>query len=339
MVVIQSYGLAVAMCFITMLCWGSWANTQKLATKEWRFQLFYWDYCIGVLLMSLIMALTLGSYGSGGRAFFDDLGQASSTVIWSALLGGIIFNVGNILLVTAIEIAGMAVAFPIGVGLALVIGVVMNYIIAPLGNPVLLFVGVAGIIVAVILDAIAYKKLSTGGTTPVKGIVISVLSGVCLGLFYPFVAKSMPALQSAQDFIDLEPGKLGPYSALVVSCTGILLSSFLWNTIAMAKPLVGEPVAFGDYFKKGNVRLHTIGIVGGLIWCLGFSFSVIASSEAGFAISYGLGQGATMVAAFWGVFIWKEFKAAPTGTNKLLTLMFAFYIISLVLIIISRLVV
>ena len=327
------------MCFVTMLCWGSWANTQKLASREWRFQLFYWDYCLGVLLWSLVLAFTLGSVGTDGRGFLEDLAQAESNMIGSALLGGVIFNLGNILLVTAIDIAGMAVAFPIGVGLALIIGVIMNYVIAPVGNPVLLFVGVGGITVAIILDAIVYKRLPSGQKTSVRGIVISILSGICLGLFYPFVAKAMPQLKSSQDFIHLEGGKLGPYSAVVIAAAGIFLSSFIWNIIVMKKPLAGgNPVPLSDYFRKGSFKLHSIGILGGLIWCLGFSFSILASSEAGFAISYGLGQGATMIAAFWGVFIWKEFQQAPPGTNKLITLMFAFYIVSLSLIIIARIV-
>jgi len=155
MVIVQWYPLAVVMCFVTMLCWGSWANTLKLAGKEWRFQLFYWDYAIGVLLFSLLLAFTMGSFGSAGRSFIADLGQAEGAAIWSALLGGIIFNLSNILLVAAIDIAGMAVAFPIGVGLALVIGVITNYVKMPIGNPVLLFLGVAAVVVAIIVDALA----------------------------------------------------------------------------------------------------------------------------------------------------------------------------------------
>jgi len=141
MIIIESYPIAVIMCFITMLCWGSWANTQKLATKEWPFQLFYWDYAIGVLILSLILAFTMGSTGTVGRSFLKDLGQASTISIALAFLGGVIFNLSNILLVAAIDIAGMAVAFPIGVGLALVLGVITNYVATPLGNPVLLFLG------------------------------------------------------------------------------------------------------------------------------------------------------------------------------------------------------
>jgi len=334
MVVIQSYPLAVVLCFVTMLCWGSWANTQKLATKEWRFQLFYWDYAIGVFLLSLILALTMGSFGSAGRSFFADLAQAKGGMIWSAFLGGIIFNVGNILLVAAIDIAGLAVAFPIGVGLALVIGVITTYRVNPLGNPVVLFIGVAGVAAAIILDALAYKKLpAQGQKTTAKGIIISVLAGVTMGFFYRFVAASM-----STDFVNLDAGQLSPYSAVFIASAGILLSNFVLNSIVMAKPFVGEPVAFGDYFSKGNARLHIIGILGGIIWCLGFSLSIIASGVAGFAISYGLGQGATMIAAFWGVFIWKEFKDAPAETNKLLTLMFVSYIVGLSLVIIARIV-
>lgn len=334
MVVVQSYTVAVIMCFITMLCWGSWANTQKLATKEWRFQLFYWDYAIGVFLLSLILALTMGSVGSVGRSFFEDLAQASGSAMWSALLGGIIFNLANILLVAAIDIAGMAVAFPIGIGLALALGVIINYIATPLGNPLFLFLGVAGVVLAIIIDALAYKKLpSQGEKTPVKGIFISILAGVLMGFFYRFVAASM-----STDFINPEAGKLSPYSAVVIFSAGLLLSNFVWNSIVMVKPFVGEPVPFGDYFRKGNLKLHMIGILGGVIWSLGMSFSIIASGVAGFAISYGLGQGATMIAALWGIFIWKEFKEATAGTSKLVALMFVSYAIGLGLIIVARIV-
>ena len=338
MVAIQSYPLAVIMCFVTMLCWGSWANTQKLATKEWRFQLFYWDYCIGVLLFTLILALTMGSMGSAGRSFFADLGQASAKYLGFAFLGGVIFNIANILLVAAIDIAGLAVAFPIGIGLALAIGVITTYRVDPSGNASILFLGVAAVAVAIILDALAYKKLpSEGQKTTSKGIVLSVLCGVLMGFFYRWVADSMPA-----DLADLglatEAGKLTPYTALVLFSLGLFASNFVFNTIVMAKPFVGEPVPFGDYFKKGNPRLHLVGIVGGIIWSVGMSFSILAGDSAGYAISYGLGQGATMIAALWGVFIWKEFISAPAGTNRLLALMFAFYMVGLALIITARLV-
>ena len=334
MVVIQSYPLAVMMCVVTMLCWGSWANTQKLASKEWKFQLFYWDYCIGVVLLSLIAALTMGSMGSIGRGFLADLKQAAGAALAFAFLGGVVFNLANILLVAAIDIAGMSVAFPIGIGIALVEGVIINYILKPQGNPILLFIGVAGIAIAIVIDALAYKKLASGQQkTTAKGIVISVVAGVLMGLFYYLVQRGV-----VSDFMNPEAGKMGPYAAVFIFSIGVFISSFIWNTIVMAKPFVGEPVPMGDYFSKGNLRLHIIGILGGVIWGIGMSVNNVAAGTAGPAISYGLGQGATMVAALWGVFIWREFKSAPAGTNKLLNLMFVFYVIGLGLIITARLV-
>jgi len=333
MVIIHSYLVAVILLFVTMLCWGSWANTQKLATKQWPFQLFYWDYTIGVVILSLIFAMTLGSFGISGRSFIQDLGQAESSNLISAFVGGIIFNIANLLLVAAIDIAGMAVAFPIGIGIALVWGVVVNYMATPLGDPVLLFIGVGFVVIAIIIDAFAYKRLpSQSGSSSTKGILISVIAGIAMGFFYRFVAASM-----SLNFVNPVPGKLTPYTAVFIFSIGILLSNFIWNTIFMYQPLKGNAVRYQDYFKLGTPRLHLIGILGGIIWCIGMSFSILASEQAGFAISYGLGQGATMVAAAWGVFIWKEFKEAPQGTNRMLFFMFLFFIIGLSLIIIARL--
>jgi glucose uptake protein len=332
MIVVHSYAWAVILAFITMLCWGSWANTQKMATKEWPFQLFYWDYAIGVLLLSLLLAFTAGSIGSGGRSFLADLSQAQTSSFVSAFLGGVVFNIANILLVAAIAIAGMAVAFPIGIGLALVLGVVTNYIATPLGNPVILFAGVGLVTLAIVLDALAYRKLpgSTSNSAS-KGILISLLAGFLMGFFYRFVAASM-----ATDFMNPEPGKFTPYTASVIFALGLLISNFLWNTIFMYKPLAGSKATYSDYFRRGNLRLHLIGMLGGVIWSIGMTFNIIAAEQAGFAISYGLGQGATMIAALWGVFIWKEFKGAK-GVNGLLTAMFLFFFVGLGLIIIARL--
>ena len=335
MVIIQSYLVAVVMCVVTMLCWGSWANTQKLASKEWRFQLFYWDYAIGVFLLSLLLAFTLGSNGSSGRGFLADLHQADSKWLGSAFLGGVIFNLSNILLVAAIDIAGLAVAFPVGVGLALCLGVITTYMATKQGNAPMLAFGVVAIMVAIILDALAYKRLaSTGQKTPVKGMVLSVAAGLLMGWFYSFVAQAMGQIEPVTKV--LEPGKLSPYTAIVLFSAGVLASNFIWNSIVMARPFTGAPVPFGDYFTKGNLRLHLIGVLGGVIWNVGMSFSIIASTKAGAALSYGLGQGATMIGALWGVFIWKEFKGAPAGTNKLLAAMFLFYLIGLAVLIASK---
>ena len=333
MFIVESYSLAVFLCVITMLCWGSWANTQKLAGQQWRFPLFYWDYTIGVLIITLLLAFTLGSNGEEGRSFLADFGQADSSSLRSAFMGGVIFNIANLLLVVAIDIAGMAVAFPVGIGLALVIGVIVNYIASPVGDPLYIFIGVALVAAAIILDAIAYGKLpKPEGQQTQKGLIISLVAGVMMGFFYRFVAASM-----ATDFANPEVGMLTPYTALVVFAVGIFVSNFLWNSWMMYRPLAGEKVTYQDYFQLGNPKLHGIGILGGVIWGIGMSLSIIASGSAGFAISYGLGQGATMIAAIWGVFIWKEFKGAPKGTNTLLAAMFICYLIGLILVILARL--
>lgn len=333
MVIVQSYSLCIFLLVITMLCWGSWANTQKLASREWNFQLFYWDYALGVLILSLVFAFTLGSTGNQGRSFLTDLSQANTGALGSAFLGGVVFNLANILIVVAIDMSGMAIAFPIGIGLALVIGVLINYVATPLGNPVYLFVGVALVSLAIVLDAMAYRKLRANQAkgSSGKGVVISVVGGILMGSFYRFVAASM-----AQDFVSPEPGLLTPYTALVVFSVGLFLSNFIWNSYVMARPFSGQPVRYADYFRKGNARLHLIGMLGGAIWLVGMAFSIITANVASPAIAYGLGQGATMVAALWGVFVWREFKNAPAGTNTLISFMFLSFMLGLALIIYAR---
>ena len=311
-----------------MLCWGSWGNTQKLAGKSWRFELFYWDYVLGILIFSLLLGFTLGSIGENGRSFIEDIGQAKPGNIFNAILGGIIFNASNILLVAAMAIAGMAVAFPVGVGIALALGVIINYVFTPKGDPVILFTGLALIVAAIIIDAVAYKKHSTSmQRVSRKGILLSVAAGVLMSLFYRFVASSM-----VTDFATPEAGKLTPYSALLFFALGVVISNLLFNYILMKKPIEGDPLTFSDY-TKGNLKVHLTGILGGLIWSLGMAMSILASDKAGFAISYGLGQGATLVAALWGVFIWKEFKGANKTVNTLILLMFLAYLAGLALLV------
>jgi len=324
MFIIGTYGLAVAFCIVTMLCWGSWANTQKLASGKWRFELFYWDYVIGILLLALVLGLTMGSMGDAGRPFLEDLGQADTSNIGSALLGGVLFNAANILLVASIAIAGMSVAFPTGIGLALVVGVIVNYLDRPEGNAPLLFGGMALVAAAILLNAYAYRRASkekSGVST--KGLLLAIVAGLLMGFFYKYVANAM-----FSDFTIPEAGKLSPYSAVFVFAVGILLSNLVFNTLLMRFPFVDEPVSFRDYFKGGS-RNHLIGILGGAIWCVGMSFSILASDQAGPAISYGLGQGATIVAALWGIYVWKEFAGAPKGTGTILNVMLLCYLIGL----------
>jgi len=326
MFVVHSLPVAILFCVITMLGWGSWANTQKLAGKEkWPFQLFYWDYAIGVFLFSLVFAHTLGSFGLAGAPTAENLHAANWSFVLPAVISGVLFNLSNILLVVGIDAAGMSVAFPVGVGLALVIGTVESYVETPKGDPGLLFTGVALIVFAMIVSALAHKRLpQSGGRNPLRGVIYSAVAGALMGFFYPQLMRSIsPNFNTAP----IVPGMLTPYVALVCFGAGVLASNFLWNTIFMR---TGH-VTYGDYFR-GSARLHAIGILGGVIWMLALSFNVIASSVAGPAVSYALGQGATLVAAIWGLFIWREFRGAPAGTNKYLGLMLAGYTIGLILI-------
>lgn len=330
MFIVENYGLAILLCVITMICWGSWANTTKLTTKSWRFELFYWDYGFGILISTVLLAFTLGSSGAEGRSFLADFQQADTANLTSAFIGGVIFNIANILLVAAIAIAGMSVAFPVAIGIALVLGTVVNYVGNPQGNPVLIFGGVALIAVAILLNARAYQKLQTGSNVSKKGLIISVASGLLMGLFYKYVVDSM-----AGNFNHPEAGKLTPYTALVVFAVGVVVSSFILNTIQMKKPFVGISLSFSDYFA-GSTKDHLIGILGGIIWCIGMSLNILASGKAGPAVSYGLGQGATVVGAIWGIYIWKEFANAPSGTKSLLNGMLVLYVVGLIMLVLSK---
>jgi len=315
----QTYALALAIMILSMLCWGSWANTQK-ATGTWRFELFYWDYVWGILLVALLLGFTLGNTASASPdSFVQNLRAADSHHYLLAFLGGVVFNLGNILIVAAIAIAGMAVAFPVGVGLALVVGSVLNYLITPKGNPWMLFGGIALVCLAIALDAVAYRRQSKGQAVSVTGIVASVLGGVVMGLFYPFVAK---AIKGENHF--------GPYTVAFVFVLGVLVSNFPLNYFLMRRPVSGPAVSVRDYFR-GTGAWHFWGIVGGSVWGVGTISNFVASyaQMVGPAASYALGQGSTMVGTIWGVFVWKEFKGADRTTRWLLALMFASFIVGL----------
>ena len=325
MYIVQDYSLAILFCVVTMLCWGSWGNTQKLASKSWRYEFFYWDYVIGVLLFSLVSAFTLGSFGTEGQSFLANLSQADTGALGSAFLGGIIFNAANILLSAAIAICGMSVAFPVGIGLALVLGVLVNYFGAAKGEPLFIFIGVALITVAILLNGLAYKKALVGSKkVSGKGLFVSIAAGVIMAFFYRFVAASM----DLDNFAAPASGKLTPYTAVFIFSLGVFVSNFLFNTIAMKRPVEGEPVSISGYFR-GNAGTHLVGILGGVIWCVGQSFSMIASEKAGAAISYGLGQGATLVSALWGILVWHEFRGAPRSSDYLNAGMFVLFVIGL----------
>ena len=316
----HSLDIALLMMITSAICWGSWANTYK-GVKNYRFELFYWDYAVGIFLISLIFAFTLGSSTNDANSFLNNVRAADTSNIFSVMIGGAIFNLANLLLVAAIDMAGLAVAFPISIGIALVVGVVSSFILQPRGNGGLLAAGVACALVAVIMDGKAYASLvSTGRPVSKKSIVTCIVSGVLMGLWAPFVASAMT-----------KGNTLGPYSIAVFLTLGALLSCFIWNIYFMKKPLVGEPVNFGEFFR-GPASGHILGLLGGAIWGIGTVFNLVAANFTGVAISYAIGQSAPMVAALWGVLAWKEFEGAKPQAKTYLALMFVFYLLAILLV-------
>ena len=309
----HTLGIALFMMITSAICWGSWANTYK-GVKNYRFELFYWDYAVGIFLISLILAFTMGSSGRDANSFLNNVHSADTTNIFSTMVGGAIFNLANLLLVAAIDMAGLAIAFPVAIGIALVVGVISSFALQPKGNAALLAAGVVCALIAVVLDGKAYGSLVVAGrTVSKKSIGVCVVSGVLMGLWAPFVARAMT-----------NGNTLGPYSVAVFLTLGALLSCFIWNIYFMKHPLVGEPVGFSGFFSA-PASGHMLGLLGGFIWGTGMVFNLVAASFTGVAISYAIGQSAPMVAALWGVFAWKEFAGAPHKAKLYLFLMFVFY--------------
>ena len=337
MILVNNYGLAVFFFVITMICWGSWANTQKLAEKNWRFELFYWDLSIGLLLTALLAALTVGTFGTEGRPFLEDVAQADGTSIFNAMLGGVVWNLGNILLVAAIAVAGMSVGFPIGGGIAWILGIIVNFILVildkgkPEGNVTLLFGGVIVIIVAIYLSMLSYRRLAKEQKKPsAKGILLSVGAGLLIAFFYGLVVKSLD-----NSFVTGGTGNLTPFSGVFFFSVGVFISTFIFNPVFMRFPVEGKPVKMKEYFS-GNFKTHLTGVLGGFIWMFGMVVSFMAAGASNPAISYALSNAAPVVAILWGIFIWKEFKKAPKGTNSLLAFMFLLFLVGLVLITMSN---
>jgi glucose uptake protein len=315
----HTYPAALLLMMLSMLCWGSWANAQKI-DAGWRFELFYLDYTFGLLAASILFGLTFGRTDpASADSFFFNLHASSTRSIVDAFVGGSIFSIGNILLVAAISVAGMAVAFPVGAGLALVLGSSLNYFISPTGNPVLLFGGIAMVCIAIGFDALAYRDAEGRGRSSAKGILLSIGGGIGAGLFYPFVAKSLTG-----------PSHLVPYTVNFVFALGALATAVPMSYLLMRKPVNGPPLSLRDY-PAGSLRLHAWGLAGGVVWGLGTIANFVASyvPMIGPATSFAMGEGNTMISALWGVFVWKEFRGATARVKLLLALMFLFFLLGL----------
>ncbi len=319
----ETYQAALFLMILSMLCWVSWANTLKLC-PGYRFQLFYWDYPFGLVLGGIVWGLTAGTLGHDGQPFLSAVAATPlNAIIWAAC-GGVVFNVANLLLVAAIDVAGLAVAFPVGIGLALVVGSVSSYFFKPAGNPILLFTGIALVTVAIILDAAAYRRReASASATTTRGIVLCLIAGVLMGGWYPIATHNLATSTGP-----------GPYSIALFFAIGVLLSTVPANLLLMAKPLDGKPPVEGSGYWKASLGWHMAGVFGGFVWCIGAVSNFVASvahldKPIGPAVSYSIGQGATMISACWGVFVWHEFAGAPRSAKMLLFLMFVFFLLGL----------
>jgi len=328
---IQNYYTAILLCFMAMLCWGSWQNTRNLITPTWRFELFYWDFSIGIVLFSLIVAFTLGSIEPANRTFLQDIAQAAPRYMLFAMLGGFLWNLGTLLLTAGIATTGMAVAFPIGGGIGWILGITVNYIGQPEGNPLWLFIGCTVIVCAITCSMLSYKKIAASRQKNTKGVFYSLIAGLFISSFYRFVMVSISSDHSPF----YTGGQLTPYTSVVIFALGAYICTCIVNPFFMKHPVEGKSLPVKAYFT-GISKIHLMGMLGGAIWCAGQVFSVMSAGAASPAISYGLSNGAPIVAAIWGIFVWKEFKNAPKGTNNLLFLMFLLYFIGLGMIIYSR---
>lgn len=341
MIIPTTYLSALLLLILSMLCWGSWANTQKLAGK-WRFELFYYDFTWGILIAAVVAAFTLGSFDPGDLTFQDNLLLAGYRKMAWAIASGVVFNLANMLLVGAIAVAGMAVAFPIGIGLALVEGVAWSYSLNPQANPALLFGGAAVVLTAVCTSALAYSfyvddknaaaqqaltadprsKNAPKKAGAAKGVILSVFAGLLMGAFYPMIEEAKSG----------ETG-VGPYGVMLLFAGGVFVSTVVYVPFFLTFPIIGKPLAVTAYFR-GTKKQHILGLLGGLLWMAGGLSNVVAASspatlQIGPAVSYALGQGATMISALWGLLVWREFRGSTFRVKMVLTAMMVLFLAGL----------
>jgi glucose uptake protein len=308
-----SYGAALIMMLAGMFFWGSWANTYKL-TRSWRIELFYWDYAFGIFLTSIVIGLTMGTL-FGPNTFVGNLRSADHSALLYALAAGALWNCGNVLLMFGVALVGLAVAFPLSIGFALVVGVIASYMVMPRGNPSLLYIGVAMVFTAVIFNSLAYRAAARSKQkAPTSGLIVCLVAGVLFSGFGPLVGKALSS-----------PNPVGPYGVAFLFTAGALITTVPIMLYFMRHPIAGEPLSWADY-TKGGVREHVAGLLGGLFWGLGTTFTFVPASMVGIALAYAIGQANPLIAALWGVFVWKEFKGAPGRAHGLLGFMFLLYL-------------
>ena len=333
-----TYLSALLVTILGLIALGSWINALKL-TGKWRFELFYFDVALGVAVAAAVAAFTLGTLGSDGFTFLDDMMRAGKRNMAFGAAAGMLFNLGYMLLVGGVSLAGMAIAFPLGLGMALILSSLLSYFSRPQGQPIMVFIGLGLVALALILDMVTHRLLSmrkeiqrmkAGEHRTLKpriswrALLVSFIGGLLIGALGPLLSMAKTG----------DTG-LGPYSLVVMFSVGILFSTFVFNLYLMNLPLSGRPLEILEYFR-GRLRQHAIGLLGGAVWAMGIIASLVATSapeEAQVArgTSFALLESAPLLAALWGLAAWKEFKEADARTTSLLVLMLFLYLAGLVM--------
>jgi glucose uptake protein len=317
---------------LCMLCWGTWPIFHKMA-KRYRFELFYFDFGFGMGFVALLCAFTVGSLGFDGFSFTDDLLNARKQEWLLAILAAMIFNFGNMLTLGASSITGIAVAFPLSFGVAMIVGSWMNYLGHPGIDSALMWGGTMLVIVSLILGSSAYSHLramqhetlaragktkSTRRPSSLKGILLSLVGGLVLGTFAPLLLRAQ----------DPEDG-VGPYSLLFLFALGVFVSTFIFNLFFMNLPMEGDPLEIADYIKT-PIKNHLFGALSGAVWGIGAVAIFVANSPKGEIHPTGtssliLAQAAPILAALWGWLIWKELKGGDIRVKAFAGLMLVFF--------------
>lgn len=331
MILAQNPIQALIIMLIGMLCWGLWASLHKLAGK-WRYELFYFDVAVGLLVTAAVASLTLGTLGFDGFSLEDDLAHAGHRQWLIAFAAGAIFNLANMIMMGAVVVAGLSVAVPLGLGVSLMIGIGIRLITNPPGSPLLMFVGAACLLIAVVIIGVAYTfhvssrvdqlvkegKVQTTGSTPgygkamivsthapsaAKGLLLAIVAGALMWIMFPLINKARVG-----DF------GLGPYGLTVMFSLGVVATTFMFNLFFINLPVDGEPIELLSYFQ-GGIGVHLLGFGSGIMLCAGIlAYFVVQGGAPETQLkpltSYAIQQGAVLVAAIVGIFGWKDFRDA-----------------------------
>jgi glucose uptake protein len=320
---------------ISAFCWGSWANTFKVI-KTWRFEYFYYDFTAGILLTTVIAAFTLGSMNSQDLTFQDNFLLASFRKMAWALASGLVFNLGNIFLLAATAVSGMSVAFPIALGIALVADAIWDFAYNPQASILLLFSGVFLVTIGIVMNILAYlwrqDERASAAQTPLqadprsrnapkrqanlapRGVILAIVGGLALGAFFPMLSEATAG----------ETG-VSPYGVAVLISGAVFVSTLLFVPFFLFFPVLGEPGQIRGYFG-GDTRQHAVGILGGALLGGGLLAGLLAAGaprvmQPGRIAEYALDHTALLIAAVWGLLVWREFKGSSHRVRMMVVAM------------------